>query len=145
SRGSAAVKESLPAGCDWLVVDHYGWSVTDEIECRDWARSIMVIDDLANRSHDCDVLLDQTFDRLALDYRSLVPAKCTLLVGSQYALLRSEFARRRSSSLSRRHVARLKHVMVAMGLTDPVNATATVLAGVLESGLPVTVDVVLGP
>lgn len=52
----------------------------------------MVIDDLANRKHDCDLLLDQNF---YLDmnsrYEGLVPKHTKLLLGPKYALLREEF------------------------------------------------------
>ena len=47
-----------------------------------------MIDDLANRSCDCDLLLDQTFGRNASDYEGLVPETAEILAGAAYALLR---------------------------------------------------------
>ena len=69
---------------DWLVVDHYALDYRWESHLRNRARKIMVIDDLADRSHICDVLLDQTYGRLSNDYDSLVPFKCRKLLGSKY-------------------------------------------------------------
>jgi UDP-2,4-diacetamido-2,4,6-trideoxy-beta-L-altropyranose hydrolase len=140
-----SLRSAVPAGCDWLVVDHYGWGSELEASCRPWARNILVIDDLANRAHDCDILLDQTFGRTPDAYRDLVPTGCNLLVGSQYALLRSEFAAWRPRSLARRGTATLRRVLVSMGLSDPANVTPTILEGLLQSKLPLAVDVVLGP
>ena len=45
---------------DLLVIDHYGLAEEYETACRDWVGRILVVDDLANRRHDCDLLLDQS-------------------------------------------------------------------------------------
>lgn len=76
---------------DWLVVDHYGIDANWERFLRPWVKRIFVIDDLADRPHDCDVLLDQNYTHRQDRYDGLVPAHCSLLLGPQYALLRSEF------------------------------------------------------
>jgi UDP-2,4-diacetamido-2,4,6-trideoxy-beta-L-altropyranose hydrolase len=137
--------DAVPEGCDWLVVDHYDWSVVQETPCRPWAGKILVIDDLANREHDCDLLLDQTFGRATADYKDLVPANCDLIVDSQYALLRPEFAAARPTSLADRQFNGVNNILVSMGLGDPLNATQTIIEGIIESRLALSVDVVLGP
>ena len=76
----------------WLVVDHYALDSRWERELRPTCRRLMVIDDLADRSHDCDLLLDQNLGREAADYAGLVPPDSMILVGPKYALLRPEFA-----------------------------------------------------
>jgi UDP-2,4-diacetamido-2,4,6-trideoxy-beta-L-altropyranose hydrolase len=130
---------------DLLVVDHYGLDAGWEAGCRDWAKSILVIDDLADRRHDCDLLLDQTFGREASDYAGLVPDHCRVLAGSSYALLRPGFARSRAVSLARRGTTPgLQRILVSLGATDPDNHSLATLQGISESGLPVAVDVVLG-
>ena len=53
------------AKVDWMVVDHYQLGGEWEGLMKSVSRHLMVIDDLADRSHDCDVLLDQTFGRLS--------------------------------------------------------------------------------
>jgi UDP-2,4-diacetamido-2,4,6-trideoxy-beta-L-altropyranose hydrolase len=130
--------------CDWLIVDHYGWSAADETACRPWAAKIMVIDDLADRDHDCDVLLDQTFERAPADYEGLVPASTRKLLGTAYALLRPEFSDARAGALRRRADGVLKRVLVTMGLTDAPNATSLVLSALLASELSIEIDVALG-
>ena len=137
--------EDSVGAADWLIVDHYGLDAAWETPRRCWAQAIMVLDDLADRRHDCDLLLDQTFGREGAAYDGLVPAGCRRLTGSDYALLRPAFARARPASLQRRAAARtLQRVLVSLGATDPENHTGEVLQGIAESGLAVAVDVVLG-
>lgn len=112
---------------DWLVVDHYALDARWEGKVRPSCRFLMVIDDLADRPHACDLLLDQTFGRKEEDYCSLVPANCRLLCGSNYALLRPEFAATRPYSLQRRIRPVLRELLITMGGIDKDNATGQVL------------------
>jgi UDP-2,4-diacetamido-2,4,6-trideoxy-beta-L-altropyranose hydrolase len=131
---------------DWLVVDHYALDATWESLMRPLARRLMVIDDLCDRPHLCDVLLDQTLGRKPDDYRPWVPADCMRLCGSDYALLRPAFHSLRPRSLVRRVQPRLEHVLVFMGGTDVNNHTAAVLDALEDSALPAQcrISVVLG-
>ena len=138
-----ALRALWPEGCELLVVDHYGLDVAYESECRPWARRILVIDDLADRRHDADVLLDPTLGRSADDYAALVPEGCEILTGPRFALLRSAFAAARTAALDGRERA-CGRLLVALGVTDPGNLTETVLEGIAASGLVLAVDVVLG-
>jgi len=110
---------------DWLVVDHYALDQRWEIAQGPVRK--LVIDDLADRRHACDVLLDANLGRVASDYTARVPAGCTLLLGPRHALLRPEFARLRAASLARRRTAALGHVLVTMGGVDAPDATGEVL------------------
>src|ERR1700748_3553478 len=65
--------------CALLAVDDYRLDAAFETPCRRWAERILVIDDLANRRHDCDFLTDQSPARRAEDYASIVPPDCVLL------------------------------------------------------------------
>lgn len=120
-----------PMDCDWLVVDHYALDTQWESSMRACCRHVLVIDDLADRAHDCDLLLDQTYSRRPEDYRSLVPATAQLLCGSANALLRPDFAAQREASLARRasQPYPLHRILVSMGGVDADNATAEVLRG----------------
>lgn len=131
---------------DWLIVDHYAFDERWEKSVRQKAAQLMVIDDLADRTHDCDLLLDQNLGRSEQDYQSLVPADCRLLIGPRFALLRPEFAARRAESLSRRPSAELKHILVSMGGIDQNNVTALVLEAFecLNVSEDCTITVVLG-
>ncbi len=131
---------------DWLIVDHYAIDARWERALAPHYLKLMVIDDLADRSHACDLLLDQTFGRNAADYRPLVPADCHLLCGSQYALLRPEFAALRPHSLQRRARPALRELLITMGGVDKGNATGQVLHALRTCPLPVDcrITVVMG-
>jgi UDP-2,4-diacetamido-2,4,6-trideoxy-beta-L-altropyranose hydrolase len=121
---------------DWLIVDHYALDARWERALKPHYQKLMVIDDLADRSHLCDLLLDQTFGRDAKDYRAWVPAHCQLLCGSHYALLRPEFAVLRPYSLQRRAEPQLRQLLITMGGVDKDNATGKVLEALRSCPLP---------
>lgn len=121
---------------NWLVVDHYALDARWEVALVEHCEQVMVIDDLADRPHVCKILLDQTFGRAAVDYLPLVPDDCALLCGSNYALLRPEFAALRPYSLERRGQPRLKQLLVTMGGVDKDNITSQVLAALHNCPLP---------
>lgn len=135
-------------GCDLLVVDDYRWQAGQEQACRHFARRILVIDDLADRPHDADILLDQTHGRKAADYAGLLPAAAEVRLGAGYALLRPDFYQRRGASLARRQSGGLQRILVTMGLTDAPNATGLAIAGIVQAcrqlGRRIAVDIVLG-
>jgi len=83
--------ESLEAKPAWLIVDHYAIDHRWEVTLRPYVNRIMVIDDLANRKHNCDLLLDQTFGEGRERYADCLTQPCEGLFGSRYALLRPEF------------------------------------------------------
>lgn len=132
---------------DWLIVDHYAIDCRWERLMRPHCRRLMAIDDLADRRHDCDLLLDQNLGRAREDYAPLVPLEATLLLGPTYALLRPEFAALRASSLSRRKVSGVAALLVTMGGVDKDNVTAGVLRVLASIELPesLRIEVVLGP
>jgi UDP-2,4-diacetamido-2,4,6-trideoxy-beta-L-altropyranose hydrolase len=121
---------------DWLVVDHYALDARWQRAQRPYTKRIMVIDDLADRQHDCDLLLDQTFRRQAADYMQLVPAGARLLCGSQYAMLRAEFEALRDYSLRRRFQPVLKDLLITLGGVDKDNITGEVLRTLRYCSLP---------
>lgn len=132
---------------DWLVVDHYGLDQRWEKALRPHCRRLMVIDDLADRPHDADLLLDQNLGRQPQDYAGLVPAGCQLLAGPQYALLRPEFAALRAYSLQRRLAQpALRRLLITMGGVDQPNATGRVLQALEACNLPeeLRITVVMG-
>lgn len=130
----------------WLIVDHYALDASWERALKDYCRRLMVIDDLADRPHACDVLLDQTFGRAPEDYRQWTPADAQVLCGSQYALLRPEFAALRTYSLQRRVAPQLRQLLISMGGVDKDNATGLVLETLKSCPLPAEcgVTVVMG-
>lgn len=117
---------------DWLVVDHYALDHRWESQVAGCCRRLMAIDDLADREHWCDLLLDQNLGREPRDYDGLVPGHTKRLIGSAYALLRPEFARARARSVETRQTRKLGNILVSMGGVDAANVTGNVLR-VLET------------
>ena len=134
-----------PSSADLLVVDHYGLDERYESGARSWAKKIMVIDDLADRPHDCDVLLDQTLGRKETDYKKLVPAHCDLLCGSAYTILRPQFVKNIDRAKARRaHVDRVQHILVSFGSTNPGGIIQKVVSTLAAfNGWPLTIDIVV--
>jgi UDP-2,4-diacetamido-2,4,6-trideoxy-beta-L-altropyranose hydrolase len=132
---------------DWLVVDHYAIDGRWEKVLRPKVRRMLVIDDLANRTHLCDLLLDQNLGRGSSDYAAKVPPQCVVLAGPRYALLRREFQANRRDSLLRRKNPKLRRLLVSMGGIDTPNATVKVLEALKKCALPegFRILVVMGP
>lgn len=120
---------------DWLIVDHYALDESWEKKLKPYCKKIMVIDDLADRKHHCDVLLDQNFGRDAQDYAAHVNEDCKLLCGSNYALLRPEFAEWRSYSLERRQHNKLASILINLGGVDKDNITIKILKALQTKSL----------
>ncbi|MCB1756103.1 MAG: UDP-2,4-diacetamido-2,4,6-trideoxy-beta-L-altropyranose hydrolase, partial [Gammaproteobacteria bacterium] len=112
---------------DWLVVDHYGLDARWDSALAKHAERILVIDDLANRPHACQLLLHQTFGRTPADYRGLVKEDCHLLCGSEFALLHRDFKALRASSLVRRQANPFENLLIFMGGSDPDNFSLQIL------------------
>lgn len=131
---------------DWLVVDHYALGAEWERILANVVGNIMVIDDLANRAHECALLLDQNLGRVASDYDELLPMDCQRLIGPRYALLRPEFAEHREQSLKRREHQALKRILISLGGVDRTNVTGQVLDALAESTLPASteLDIIMG-
>lgn len=131
---------------DWLIVDHYALDTRWECALAPHYIKLMVIDDLADRPHECNLLLDQNYGRGTSDYCLLVPEACHLLCGSAYALLRPEFAALRPYSLQRRAQPVLRKLLISMGGVDKDNVTGQILQALQTSPLPVDcrITVVMG-
>lgn len=110
---------------DWLVVDHYGIDRQWEEAIRKYCGHLMVIDDLADRPHSCDLLLDQNLGREVSDYVALVPDGCRICAGPSYALLRPEFRKARARIESKSPAS--DHLLINLGGVDKDNVTGALL------------------
>ena len=125
------------ADVDVLVVDHYSLDAAWERVVRRAVRRIAVVDDLADREHDCDLLLDQNPGRVPQDYARLVAPSSPIYAGPGYALLRPEFAALRSTSLDRRSgQATIGRILITMGGVDRDNVTGQLLNALNACELP---------
>ncbi len=120
---------------DWLVVDHYRLGIEWESYLRPCVGHLAVIDDLANKPHHADLLLNQNAGADAASYRALLNADCRLLLGPMHALLRPEFAAARQRAARPALRDRGLHLVVTMGGTDPRSATVEVLSAIQACAL----------
>lgn len=122
-----------------LVIDHYQLGQRYGRLMRQRCQNIMVIDDLANRPLDCDLLLDQNLlPNMDSRYRSLVPASCQQLLGPRYALLREEFYQQHGPRKS-------NHLLVSFGGSDEQNLTSLAIEAIASlKSFPITADIVIG-
>lgn len=104
-----------------VIVDHYQLDARWEQQLSDICR-VIILDDLANRPHQANCLIDQGPLRQACDYQPLINHDCELLLGREYILLRPEFAQRRKSNTQA-----FRHGFICYGGADPVHATLQTL------------------
>ena len=130
---------------DLLVVDSYAIDVTWENAVRPYVKKIMVIDDLANREHDCDLLLDQNlYEDMYTRYDRLVPSRCQLYLGPKYALLRDEFYEARKALRHRNGT--IQNILVFYGGVDATKETLKALHALEKicNADFVTINVIVG-
>ena len=133
---------------DWLIVDHYALDLRWESALRSSCKHIMVIDDLADRQHDCDILVDPGAEPdLPARYKKLVPQAAKLFIGPRFALLRKEFDFYRESNVcnaSEHKVIVPKRLLVMFGGNDKEGHTLEALVAIAHLAPKVTqIDVVV--
>lgn len=129
----------------WLVVDHYGIDYRWERAVRPLAGRLLVIDDLADRAHDCDVLLDQNFhgdDGAAHRYDGLVSDTCRRLLGPRYALMRPEFGQH--AERARVRDGSIRRVLISFGGIDAQNHAERTLQAIESIDAGIAIDLVVG-
>jgi UDP-2,4-diacetamido-2,4,6-trideoxy-beta-L-altropyranose hydrolase len=129
---------------DWLVIDHYRLQRADESALRAPGRRLMVMDDLADRVRDCDLLLSPGYGVVAEDYRGLIREGAQVLAGPRYALVRPQFAAARNEALARRGEGPVRRVLISLGLTDVGGVTGKVVQALLPVLGEVQLDIALG-
>lgn len=114
-----------------IIVDHYGvkeeWLGIAKKACS----KLIVLDDLAERKLDVDIVVNQNLGWTARDYAHLVGQETKLLLGPQYALLAEDYTTARQK-LDRSFKSEVPlRVLVSLGGADIENVTGQV-ALVLE-------------
>jgi len=129
---------------DWMIVDHYAIDRNWEKRLKTAVNKVMAIDDLANRRHECDILLDQNlYANMRLRYQKLLPKACKELLGPKFALLRPEFRKARAKSRCRD--GKVKKILVFFGGVDLTNETGKVLKVLARlTRADISVDVAIG-
>lgn len=144
ARETASILSSRNVRSDWLIVDHYALDTRWETELRPCAIKIMVIDDIADRPHACDILLDQNlYEDITIRYKGLVQDDTRQLLGPAYALLRHEFLKTRGCLRDR--TGEIRRGLVFLGGSDPADETSkAVRAFEILGRAEIKVDVVVG-
>lgn len=129
---------------DICIVDHYQIDQEQETLIRSFAKKIVVIDDLANRPHDCDMLIDQNIvPDFEKRYANLVPDHCVTLLGPKYLIMRDEFIKERTIISPR--TGKVNRLLIFMGGSDPTGETIKVLQALRQGNHSIShIDVVVG-
>lgn len=115
----------------FIVVDHYALGAPWENVLSRLTKNIVVIDDLSDRKHDCNIIVDQTFGKEQESYEGLVIDDCKRLIGEKFILLRKEF----SSFATNRIKSKTPRLLIALGGADPHNHSLTLAKWIHESHL----------
>lgn len=111
-----------------VLLDHYSLDVVWELHLTRVFPSakILVIDDLANRQHICNWLLDSSRALAHLDssYNNLTPSSCSLLLGPRYSLLSGDYMTSRNKAVVRTQVNR---IFIFFGGVDTANMCCRLL------------------
>jgi len=126
--------KAIPKDTDLLIIDNYALDEKWHKRLRQYTKKIMVIDDLADRKFDCDMLLNQNLGFHIKDYDDKVPNSCELLLGCGYVLLRPEFQLLRKKALVKRKRTKvIKNILISIGGVDQSNKTYDILQDIPDS------------
>ena len=124
---AANVTHALASGGNTVVLDHYGLGQAWERAMRASIGKVVVLEDLGNRAHDVDILVDQNY-ALSFDnkYKDLLPTTIRTFLGPRYALLSRDYRGRSPNGLRAGDDA--KRVLISFGGTDTGDITGKVFA-----------------
>jgi len=129
---------------DWMIVDHYALDIVWEKQVKPHVKKVLVIDDLANRLHLCDLLLDQNYSFETNNrYQRLLPEDSRQILGPRYALMDSNFQHAREK-MSKNRIG-IKTILIYLGGVDPDNITSMALLALSDPKLEeIQVNVLIG-
>ncbi len=134
--------EKYKNSTNWLIIDHYGIDYVWEKNVRTNIEKIIVIDDLANRKHNCDILIDQNFyENMEKRYSKLIPNYCKQFLGPKFSLLRPEFFNARKNLKRKKQFNR---ILISFGGSDPSNETKKALLAIVDLRKKYKIDVIVG-
>lgn len=114
-------------GVPLLVVDHYGLDAAYEAALRPICRGVVAFDDLYDKPHACDILIDQNIGHTPDFFGNLAPG-AQLLVGARYAPVHPAFASIRDATLARRKMSgRARVLLISVGGFDHMDVTSCAL------------------
>ena len=110
------IEESLNPDC--LVIDHYEIDINWEEIVKQYTKKLLIIDDLANKKHFCDILINQVFGVKSSSYKDLVNDSCKLFLGSEYIMLRPEFHKVRKKLINKVETFEVKDIHLFFSSND---------------------------
>ena len=126
-----------------LILDSYILSQEWENRVKPYVKRLIVIDDLMDRKHSCDLIIDQNLHtQMNSLYNKSVPKNCVKLLGPDYAILRNQFIAQRK--YARIRSLPIKNILVSFGGTDNENHTLHALTSLKKLNSDVNVNVVTG-
>jgi UDP-2,4-diacetamido-2,4,6-trideoxy-beta-L-altropyranose hydrolase len=125
----------------WVIVDHYELDARWEREIAQLGIRICAIDDLANRPHDVDILLDANVEDV-VRYAGLVPDRTRLFIGMRFTPVRDAFVRERESARVRDGTVR--RILIFYGGVDWTDETTKALRAFRLVPHDLQIDVVVG-
>ena len=129
---------------NFLIVDHYFLNNVYETYLKKYFENIIIIDDLANRKHNCNFLIDQNSSKdIQKKYKKYVNNKTKKLFGPIYSLVNKSFRKYRDKKIKKKN--NLKNIFLFMGGSDPTNETAKALEGINISNIkPKILNIAVG-
>ena len=130
-----------------LIVDHYALWLPWEKKIKDYIKKIFVIDDLGDREHYCDYILDHNLGTNEEKYMALIPKNCKTMFGTKYALINQKFSKYRNYSIKRRNLSPSKKLLINFGGGDPQNYIMKIIDAIRVYKLPtdISIEIILGP
>ncbi len=136
---------SIKHAANLLIVDHYGLDEVWEKLVKPKVGLIIVIDDLANRAHACDILIDSKYGRLGDDYLDYIDGSTVLLVGAQYCILRNEFPELIDlAKEKRKKTKKIKTILINFGGTDPKGYSELAFDMITNNFSEIDIEIVIG-
>ena len=129
---------------DWIVVDHYSLGQEWEKQMKNISEKILVFDDLVERKHECNLLLNHTnLPGIKKKYKGLVSNNTKLLLGPKYLLLSPIFLKTKKRKPNKNGI--IKRIFIYYGSIDPSNETGKAIESlIIMDRREIIVDVVIG-
>ena len=138
------LSDSVPQGCDLLVVDDYTWTAEVGRRVRGWAKCIAVVDDLPLRDHDADVLLCPSLGVEEVEFSGCIPRHCPVLIGASYVLMSPALVALRGRAAERRARPKpVERVLISMGGGKTAHALGVIIDSVCAALPDVRIDLVI--
>jgi UDP-2,4-diacetamido-2,4,6-trideoxy-beta-L-altropyranose hydrolase len=119
---------------DLVVLDHYAVNFEYTAKLRSAVNKIVVIDDLANRPLNCDIVLNQNLGFDPELYDGLVPSTCARLVGPRFTIFDEHVLNLGRSAVGRN--APYRNALVFFGTHDRAGATLEICRRLTELNAP---------